>query len=229
MSAFKVVRFLAPDGVAGDRWSRWRVALDGTPAAEGRPGRVAVGEALDLGGAGAPFGAVDVQWFADLESALANPEWLVGAGLEAASDSPVVVADEVVLRGQGWLADRWASGGERYKMLSFGRRHPDLSPQEFSERWRREAGQLGGGEIPAEVRGQAYVQNHPIPIPIPVQDRGREWPFDAVNEVWFDRLDDLRRRRDWFAQRLGQALRSAAEPLMSPGQVWSMFVREVPV
>jgi hypothetical protein len=112
-------------------------------------------------------------------------------------------------------------------MLSFGRRHPDLSPQEFSERWRREAGQLGGGEIPEAVKGRAYVQNHPVhPVPL---GTGREWPFDAVNEVWFDRLDDLRRRRDWFAARLGAALRTAAKPLMSPTQVWSMFVREVPV
>jgi hypothetical protein len=180
--------------------------------------------ALDVGGTRSPFEGMDVQWFDDVESALANDEWLAGRGLGASPGSRLVVADEVVLRGQRWLAERWASGGERYKMLSFGRRHPDLSPQEFSERWRAEAGQVGGGEIPDAVRGQAYAQNHPV-----LAAEGREWPLDAVNEVWFDRLDDLRRRRDWFAARLGAALKTAAEPLMSPTQVWSMFVREVPV
>jgi hypothetical protein len=221
----KVVRFLAGDPpLATEVRATWARALAaGHPSVVGRPTRAAVGVALELGEAGSPFGAMDVQWFPDLDAALANEAWLAGVGLEASAGSRLIVADEVVLRGQGWLADRWASGGERYKMLSFGRRHPELSPQEFSERWRAEAGRLGGGSIPEEVRGQAYVQNHPV------LGGGWEWPFDAVNEVWFDRLDDLRRRRDWFAARLGQALRGATKPLMSPGQVWSMFVREVPV
>ena len=45
--------------------------------------------------------------------------------------------------------------------------------------------------IPEDVRGLAYVQNHPL------RDDDLS-PYDAVNEVYFDDLDGLRRRVEWF-------------------------------
>ena len=66
------------------------------------------------------------------------------------------------------------------------------------------------------------MQNHPVPL-----DDG--WFLDAVNEVWFERLDDLRRRAAWFAARQQAALRSGAVSFMSPTETWSMFVRESPL
>ncbi len=106
-------------------------------------------------------------------------------------------------------------------MMSFGRRHPSLSPEEFSARWRNEAGRLGGEAIPDDVRGAAYVQNHPVPL-----DDGHEWPLDAVNEVYLERMDDLRRRAAWMAARTGDAGRADAVPFMSPTETWSMGVSE---
>ena len=214
MTAVKVVRFLdrEPEGLRG----RWAQALAaGDPV--GRPSRVAVAVPLS-GFPEPPFAAVDLQWFPDVAEALANEAWLASVDPELAAGSCRVVVEEVVVRGQDYLAGRWKAGGDRYKMMSFGRRHPDLTPVEFSAQWRGHAGRLGGEQIPDEVRGLAYVQNHPVPV------EGHEWPFDAVNEVWFERLDDLRRRRDWFAARPG-----AVPSFMSPDHLWSMFVRESPL
>jgi hypothetical protein len=211
-------------------WSRV-LAAAGDPPPPGRPVRVAVGVPLELVDFPAPpFAAIDVQWFADAEAALANDECLasvdpdlrIGSAL-VGEGSCQVVAEEVVARGQQYLEARWAVGGERYKMMSFGKRSPGLTREEFSSRWRAEGGRLGGEEIPAEVRGLAYVQNHPVPLD------GHEWPFDAVNEVWFERLDHLLQRRAWFAARQDAALRAQAGSFMSPTQVWSMFLGEVPL
>lgn len=239
MSAVKVVRFLSgPPGLADDLRALWGRALGagpgasaapGGPAAAGRPVRVALGVPLTLPElAPPPYAAVDVQWFASSAAALANDPWLQGTAPDLALDAPPlaagscrVVADEVVLRGADYLAARWRAGGDRYKMLSFGRRNPELTPEEFSARWRGEAGRLGAEQIPEDVRGEAYVQNHPV-----ARD-GPEWPLDAVNEVWFDRLDLLRRRGAWLAARQDEALRSGAVGFLSPTEVWSIAVREV--
>lgn len=224
-AAVKVLRFLDRDPVGLER--RWAEALadaDADAVADansdggepGRPTRVAV--AAPLPGFGPPaFAAVDIQWFSDLSSSLANDGWLASVDPHLRDSRSLVVAEEVVLRGNDYLDCRWRLGGERLKMMSFGRRSPALTLQEFSARWRQEAGRLGAQHIPDEVRGLAYVQNHPIPMD------GEQWPFDAVNEVYFERLDHLRQRRDWFAARPVPA------GLMSPTETWSLFLRETPI
>jgi hypothetical protein len=213
MTVFKVVRLL--DGEPEDLRARWERVLATNDGAG--PERVAWMEPLALAGfPSARCAAIDVQWFPDVDRALANEAWLASADPELGHAACRVVAEEVVLRGADYFAERWRLGGERYKMLSFGRRNPALTPQEIAARWRRESGRLGGEEIPAAVRGRAYVQNHPVLL------NGHEWPYDAVNEVWFDRVEDLRKRVAWFAPR------SVASALWSK-ESWSACVREVPL
>ena len=214
--AVKVVRFHAggPER-PGALEAGWARALAGPPAA-GRPLRVALAVPLALPGLPpSRFVAVDCQWFADAGGTEANPAWLAAAGpdLWASTGSLLVVAEEVVLRGQDWLDARWAAGGARFKMMSCGRRDAAVPAAELSTRWRREAGRLGAEEIPEDVRGQAYAQNHPL------GRGGADRPLDAVNEVWFDRLADLRRRGAWFAAR-----QDAARALWA--ETWSLYLRE---
>ena len=200
MSA-KVVRFLR-EVPAADRWA-------GALGRPGAPTRVALGTAFALPRLPPPrFAAVEVLWFAGDHAPAADAR----SGGAADEGSVVVPVEEVVVRGSDALAARWADGGERFKMMSFGRRHPALTRAAFAERWRAEAGRLGGDRIPDELRGTAYVQDHPL---------GDDAPLDAINEVWFDRLDDLRRRAEWFAARPVPA------DLMSPGETWSAYLREV--
>ncbi len=184
----------------------------GAPSTAGAPHQVTLATALHLPGLPIPrFAAVEIVWPGD---APAGPD-SDGPTRSGAGDGTVEVpVDEVVVRGADALASRWAEGGERYKMMSFGRRNPALTRAEFLARWRAEAGRLGGDPIPGALRGLAYVQDHP---------HGDDPPFDAVNEVWFDRLDDLRRRAEWFADRPVPA------DLMSPDECWSLYLRETVV
>ena len=170
----KLIRFL-DDVPAADRWAGAR----GRP---GAPSRATLGIALDLPGLPPPrFAAVEILWFDTRRPG------------DLSTDPAVAVpVDDVIVRGADALAARWAGGGERFKMMSFGRRNPALTRAAFIDRWRAEAGRLGGTPIPDDLRGLAYVQDHPL---------GDDPPLDAVNEVWFDRLDDLRRRAEWFAAR----------------------------
>ncbi|HET8619035.1 MAG TPA: hypothetical protein VFM27_08750 [Acidimicrobiales bacterium] len=192
----KVVRFWRepPPPGRGDR----------APGRPGGPTRMALGTSLALPGLPPPrFVAVDVEWFEG------------DAGDDLPGDGSLMVpVDEVVVRGADALAARWAGGGERFKMMSLGRRNPALTRAAFAARWRAEAGRLSGDRIPDELRGLAYVQDHP---------RGDDPPLDAINEVWFDRLDDLRRRAEWFAARPVPA------DLMSPAECWTAYLREVVV
>lgn len=233
----KVVRFIAGGPSLPDELrSRWALALRpdqavARAAGSGRPARVALAVPVDLPGLPPPrFAAIDIQWFADNAAALANDAWLSATDPQLCTGSSLlgagscqVVADEVVLRGGDYLATRWAQGGDRYKAMHFGRRNPALTRAEFSDRWRHQAGRLGDEEIPADVRGLAYIQNHPVPL------AGYEPPLDAVNEVYMERADHLVRRASWFAARQEAALRTEAESFMSPTETWSMFVRESPL
>jgi hypothetical protein len=205
--AHKLIRFLA-EVPPPDRWS-----ASAAPGGQTVPARVTVSTALVLPGLAPPrFAAVEVLWPTGDDDPLPDPG--ASADPSAGDGSLVVPVDEAVVRGAEGLAARWADGGERYKMMSFGRRNPALTRPEFVERWRAEAGRLGGDPIPDELRGLAYVQDHPL---------GDDPPLDAINEVWFDRLDEVRRRAEWFAARPIPA------DLMSPPDCWSLVLREVVV
>ena len=124
----------------------------------------------------APYEVVDIGWYTDGD----DVHWRGDA----------VVAHEVVLRGAEWLEQRWRDGDEKFKHIALAHRAVGLSRDQFAERWRNHAGTSGGTTIPDSARGLAYVQNHPV---------NGDWAYDAVNEVWFDDIDAMRVRVDWFA------------------------------
>ena len=174
---------------------------------------------------------IGIEWFADAEHLDRFESWLAGVGgdsvlasLDVAIDvgaSPVVVARQLVLRGADWLENRWRSGGARLKHMAIARRAAELSQEEFSERWQGRAGSLASVEtghvveIPAKARGDAYLQNHPLATP------GGDWAYDALNEVYFDEIADLRGRIAWFEQNLGNR---TEEDLVS--ESWFIAARE---
>lgn len=174
-----------------------------------RPARVAVCTTLsDLTGPGARHDGIGIEWFTDAGHLQRFQAWLCtldGRASQEQADtvadrdaSPVVVADEAVLRGAGWLEARWRCGGEKLKHMAIAMRARELTPAEFSARWRGRSGQVrraGAAEataIPDAVRGRAYVQNHPWPR------TAGEWAYDALNEVYFDDTESLRARIEWF-------------------------------
>jgi hypothetical protein len=179
----------------------WRDGVDAMlDAPHGvRPTRVAASTAIASGDDGlAPHpGAVHLgvveAWFDDA----AHLHRFESGDVDGVHGSTVVAAEAVVLRGADWLERRWQDDGPRFKHMALAVRADGLGAAEFSERWRDHAGRArsstgGPADIPDDVRGLAYVQNHPLP-----DDRS---PYDAVNEVYFDDLDGLRRRVEWFRE-----------------------------
>jgi hypothetical protein len=177
-----------------------------------RPDRIAVCTSLPDVIADPKHDGVGIEWFADSEHLARFERWLQDRGAQAVADcleqalqvaaSPVMIADEFVMRGADWLAARWRQPGAKVKHMAIARRAPQLTAEQFSERWRGRAGTVGSGQgpivtIPDEARGLAYVQNHP---------RSPEPPYDALNEVYFDAVEDLLVRIAWFDANLrGQA------------------------
>lgn len=167
--------------------------VDGAVArlAAGGPRRLTVNRVLpERSDPGTGIEAVVVEW----PSADGD-----GPGAAGAGDGPVLTVEEVVLRGVDWLDGRWRDGGDRHKHLALAARSPGLTRAEFTERWRAHAGtamtSAGGlaAAIPDEVKGRAYVQDHPVLDAPPA-------PYDGLNEVWFDDVAGLDARLAWFAQ-----------------------------
>jgi hypothetical protein len=209
----KRIRFATrSSGVPLDAFSSaWRDAVAGAAQAPPgvRPSRVAVCIALP-GPEDPRHDGIGIEWFAGAGHLRRYRDWLGtpdGHLLLHRADrvldrdaSPVVVADETVLRGADWLERRWRDGGEKLKHMAIALRASDLTLAEFSARWRGHAGQAGRGAqvtvIPDGARGRAYVQNHPSPRPV------GEWAYDALNEVYFDDAQGLRARIEWFRANL---------------------------
>ncbi len=176
----------------------WRDAISAAVDApeDVRPVRVAASTVVAApGDEPARHLGVAEEWFVDAAHLRRFESWRL-VGEDAGDDvGPVVVADAVVLRGADWLERRWIDGGPKVKHMALAMRAPGLTPAEFSARWRDHAGRAsaasGTTAIPDDVRGLAYVQDHPL--------AGEGAPaYDAVNEVSFDDLDALQRRVDWF-------------------------------
>jgi hypothetical protein len=196
-----------------------------------RPARVTVCTVLHGLAAPVPFEAIDIAWYTDAEHHAAHENWLQDdAGrvarrqLAAVADPDagvVLTADEVVQRGADWLERHRSGGGAALKHMAVARRADGLSPEEFSQRWREHAGRTATAagaavEIPAAVRGRAYVQNHPRP-----SSDGKDAAFDAVNEVYLADLAALRARIAWFADNPRDP---AGDRLF--GENWFVAVRE---
>jgi hypothetical protein len=207
--------------VADDRCAAaWRAAATAALSAppDVRPVRAAACTALPDILPDPRFDAIGLEWFADAAHLTRFTSWLAsphGAAVSQAPGGHIIVAREHSLRGADWLERRWREGGARLKHMAIARRAEGLTPAEFSERWRNRAGRVGAVPIPERARGQAYVQNHPLPR----AEAG--WPYDAVNEVYFDDLDGLRTRIAWFAEHFD---RVGEDDLI--GESWFVAVRE---
>jgi hypothetical protein len=218
-----------PDASPDEFTRAWReIVVQGAWAPqEIRPLRAAV--CMPLPGRDAPkHDGIALSWYLDETHLERFEQWRTTAAVATDSDgvtdaaaARVIVAEEVVLRGGEWLEDRWHDGGEKLKHMALARRAATLTPAEFSEMWRhragvvKKAGATTATVIPDAARGLAYVQNHPV------ARREGEWGYDAVNEVYFDDLESLQVREDWFAANLDAA---GEDDLI--GEHWFLSVTE---
>jgi hypothetical protein len=126
-----------------------------------------------------------------------------------------VVTDERVVRGADWLRQRWQDAGPKLKQLAIATRADGLTQTQFLGLWRNRAGTIGATPIPESFRGRAYVQNHPLVEP------GRDWAYDAINEVYFDEIDSLLARIAYFEREL-----TGGSETDLVGANWFLAVRE---
>jgi hypothetical protein len=143
-------------------------------------------------------------WFADTGHLASYEEWYCDSQAQKdlqdvldLDNSPVVAAEEHVMRGADWLDERWRQGGSKFKHMAIAQRAKGLTLKEFFELWQTRAGKVGGAVIPDEARGLAYAQNRPLLT-------GEEWAYDALNEVYFNDLEGLRARIDYFAATMSE-------------------------
>jgi hypothetical protein len=162
-----------------------------------------------VAGTEAPHDGIRIDWFADVDALRRFEAWLGSDGGQRATRVPslleptqtmVLVAQELVMRGADWLAQRWTSQALKLKHMALARRALGLTSAEFSERWRKRPGTIGNAgataaiTIPEAARGHAYVQNHPIAA------ASLQWAYDAVNEVYFDDLESMQKRIEFFRE-----------------------------
>lgn len=163
----------------------------------GRCLRVAVNEVMaELTYDDPWWNTVIEEWFED------SPAIAMAAVTTSPACAVVVAASESVMRGAPWVEQRWRDGGEKVKHMAVARRAAGLTLAQFAQRWRSRAGIAAGTPIPDAARGHAYVQNHPVPR------AAGEWPWDAVNEVYFDDVAGLRARVEWFRANLAPSAES---------------------
>jgi hypothetical protein len=209
---------------------RWRDAVAAAAVAPepARPARLTVATAERDVVADQRYDGVALEWFTDESHLLRyetwlrtpdgqSPERLLAEAVEPGA-SPVVVADERVARGADWLERRWQDAGPKLKQLAIAKRADGLTLPQFLELWRSRAGTIGATPIPEAFRGLAYIQNHPRAM------AGRDWAYDAINEVYFDEADSLLARIAYFERELTD---SAESDLVSAN--WFLAVREEPV
>jgi hypothetical protein len=221
----------ARSGLAHHEFSgRWRAAVATAASAPApvRPVRVTVSTSLPEVVAGQKYEGVGLEWFADRSHLLRYEAWLGTTDGEASQQpmgravdldaSPVVVTEERVVRGADWLGQRWQDGGPKIKQLAIATRARGLTLAQFLDLWRSRAGKIGAAPIPEAFRGLAYVQNHPQ------AEAGREWAYDAINEVYFDEIDSLLARIAYFERELTER---AETDLV--GANWFLAVQEEPI
>jgi hypothetical protein len=208
----------------------WReaVAAAASAPARARPARLTVSVSLPEIAAGQRHDGVALEWFSDREHLRRFESWRGTSAGRAVQvlrseviehdDSPVVVADERVVGGGDWLDRRWREDGPKLKQLAIATRADGLTLPQFLERWRGRTGPVGVAPIPDAFRGLAYVQNHPL------ADDGREWAYDAIDEVYFDDAVSLLARIAYLERELA----GGADSDLVRGS-WSLAVSEDPI
>ena len=208
----------------------WReaVAAAASAPARARPARLTVSVALPEITAGQRHDGVSLEWFGDREHLRRFESWLgtpSGRAVQRLRSevleldaSPVVVASERVVGGADWLERRWHEGGPKLKQLALATRADGLTLPQFLERWRGRTETVGGAPIPDAYRGHACVQNHPL------VEAGRDWAYDAINEVYLDDVDSLLGRSAYVERELAGG---AGSDLVRAN--WFLAVSEDPV
>ncbi len=79
------------------------------------------------------------------------------------------------------------------KLVYILKRHPDLTPEEFYQRWLEPHAPLVI-EVSEAIKAVRYIQSHTVDTPLNQQfadSRGMPPGFDGITEVWWNSMEDL--------------------------------------
>ena len=151
------------------------------------------------------YDGIGLEWFTDEEHLLRYEAWLrtaagqdqerlLGEAIELAASPVVVTTSASSAAPTGWSA----AGRRAPRSSSSWHRHPGrrADPPAVPRPVAKPGGKDRRGPIPEAFRGLAYVQNHPRAM------AGRDWAYDAVNEVYFDDAESLLARIEYFEREL---------------------------
>ena len=112
----------------------------------------------------------------------------------------MIVAEECVLRGADWLERRWRDGGTKLKHMAIALRAAGPERRRVLRAVEEPRGQLGrsgcASSSPTTPGDSPTSRTTRCPEPT------GEWAYDALNEVWFDDVEGLRARIEWFRENL---------------------------
>ena len=100
------------------------------------------------------------------------------------------------------------------KTLTFLKRKPGLSKEEFLRHWKEIHGPLAARVVPELKK---YVQCHPVP--------GFESDIDGIVELWWDGPESFRAYLSWRQSEASQVLRKDEEKFVDTSQ-WIRFVAQ---
>ena len=100
------------------------------------------------------------------------------------------------------------------KSLSFLKRKPGLSREEFLRHWKEKHGPLAAKVVPGLKK---YVQCHPVP--------GIESDIDGIVELWWDSIESFQAFLSWRQSDAANVLKEDEEKFVDTRQ-WNRFVAE---
>jgi uncharacterized protein (TIGR02118 family) len=108
------------------------------------------------------------------------------------------------------------SGREKYmiKSLTFLKRKPGLSREEFLTYWKEKHGPLAAKVVPGLKK---YVQCHPVP--------GFQSDIDGIVELWWDSPESFQAFLSWRQSDAAQVLKADEEQFVDTSR-WVRFVAE---
>jgi uncharacterized protein (TIGR02118 family) len=98
------------------------------------------------------------------------------------------------------------------KSLTFLKKKPGLTREEFLRYWKEKHGPLAAKVVPGLRR---YVQCHPLP--------GFESEIDGIVELWWDNIEAFRFFLSWKESEEAKVLREDEEKFVDTSQ-WVRFV-----
>ena len=103
------------------------------------------------------------------------------------------------------------------KSMSFLKRKPGITKEEFHRYWKEIHGPIAAKVIPGLKR---YIQNHSVDIP------GVETEFDGIAEIWWESMEAAMKYPAWHETYKAKSLREDEARFFDTKRMFRFFAEE---